>query len=166
MTQPVDPSLDRRAAVQEHRDRLLATLDDLTREVAQARDGARVDGGHRPENRGERGAVSAQGALAGALAARRAEVEAHLQRLDLIAEGPRHVAGPGAFVTAEEASGELVRVVILPGAAGETLHTAPGFIGVSPESPLGRALHAAAPGDVVVVRRRDVEVEVEVVDVR
>jgi hypothetical protein len=71
-----------RALMAERREALLSTS-------ADAQAGARVDGDHRPANRGERGAVSQQAALAHGLKVRAAELERTLELLDEVPREPR-----------------------------------------------------------------------------
>lgn len=127
---------------------VVAARDALAAEVQRARAGARVDGDHRPANRGERGAVSAEGGLAGALAVRLAEAEEALRQIDALAPGARAAAGPGAWVQVEGDDGERTWRIV-PGATGQLVGD--GVIAVSPASPVGRALHGARVGEERVV---------------
>lgn len=112
--------------------------------------GARVDGAHRPENRGERGAVSAQGWLAEGLDRRRAALQADLARLAEVSLDAKHAVGPGALVQVEDEAGDVDVFFVLPGAAGERLG---GLRLLSPASPMVRALHGRAEGDQAEVQR-------------
>ncbi len=139
--------MEKRAALATLRALLEARHDELMRAADAARAGARVDGVHRPATRGERGAVSGEGALAGALAQRAAEVVAALRALDALDTGPRDRGAPGALVTVEEADGAVSAWLLAPGASGEDLGD--GVRALSPASPLGRALIGCGVGDEV-----------------
>src|SRR5690606_18796738 len=90
--------MDKPELIAAFRTHLASTLADLTRESGVARGGTRVDGTHRPENRGERAAVTAQGYLTAGLEQRAAELRAHLDHLDAIDPSPRERVSPGALV--------------------------------------------------------------------
>jgi transcription elongation GreA/GreB family factor len=145
---------------------LCAVLDAARREATAALDGARTEGTDRAANRGERGAVTAQGFLSGAIAGRVAELEAALAHLDQLAPGPRAIGGPGALIQVEDPDGVCTDVLIAPGAPGGPLPGAPDVLAVTPASPLGRALTGARPGDERAVPRGGREVVLTVLDVR
>lgn len=155
-------SIDKAALIRAFRDHLTARRATLTGAQADARAGTRVDGDHRPENRGERAAVTAQGYLAHGLGARVAELDGMLEALAEVSTEP----------TARVASGAVVRVVdeaeveqaylVLPGGQGDRLE---GVVVVSPRSPLVRALQGAAVGDLREVQRPSGGQWVEVVDI-
>lgn len=155
--------LDKEALLDAVRDRLQSTLADLQREADAARAGTRVDGDHRPDSRGERAAVTAQGYLTGALQGRIGQVQAALRHLDQVAPGPRHKAAVGALVEVEDLDGRATTYLIAPGASGERLPG--GVLAISPASPIGRALRGTEPGDAVDVARGDDVLELEVVSV-
>jgi len=141
---------------------LQSTLADLERAWAGARDGMRVDGSHRPTNRGERAAVTSHGYLTAALEARLTEVRATLDLLDRIDPAPRAKVVTGALVLVDE-EGEQARYLLLPGGQG---HELPGGVRVlSPDSPLGESLWGLEEGEVAAVRRGAGRVEVEVLEV-
>lgn len=135
----------------------------MTRETDAARAGTRVDGTHRPENRGERAAVTNQGYLIQGLQQRRAEVQAHLDLLARISPGPRSRVAAGALFEIEDEHQRRAWYLVLPGGQGLEL----GDVTVlSPESPIARALHGLAEGDTATVTYGTREVEVEVLSVR
>ena len=72
-----------------------ALRDDLLGEQGAARAGARVDGSHRPANRGERAAVTSQGYLAHGLAQRLATLDAAVDLLDRMAPTRRSAVVTG-----------------------------------------------------------------------
>jgi len=136
---------------------LQAAIEALQRGRDDARAGTRVDGTHRPENRGERAAVTTQGYLTAGLAARAAELEEHLRALELIDPGPRDRITPGALVRLED----IGWTAVLPGGQGAKLRVDGVQITVlSPDSPLGQALRGAEEGDEVPMRGTEVAVGV------
>jgi transcription elongation GreA/GreB family factor len=135
---------DKAALVSAFTAELQARLAALSAGGAAAVAGARVDGAHRPENRGERGAVSAQGWLAEGLDRRRAALLADLARLAEVPLDDKAVVGPGALVQTEDEHGETDTFFVLPGAAGERVG---GLRLLSPASPLVAALRGRAEGE-------------------
>ena len=135
-------------------------LERLRAEAGAARSGTRVDGSHRPANRGERAAVTSQGYLALGLGKRIEALEADLGLLEQVPAGPRTRVGPGALVEVEE--DEVRRLLILPGGSGDRVA---GVVVVSPRSPLARALAGAEAGEVVELEDEDEERELEVLSV-
>jgi transcription elongation GreA/GreB family factor len=148
-----------------HGEWLDARIADLAQGVAAAKDGMRVDGDHRPASRGERGAVSSQGALRAGLLSRIAELEGARASLAMLPTEPRDRVGLGALARIDD--GERPGwVAILPGGQGtEVLAEAPVTV-VSLRSPLARALHGLEEGDVALLQRPGGEVELEVLAVR
>jgi len=134
---------------------LQQSIDDLVRVSEAARAGTRVDGSHRPANRGERAAVTTQGYLTHGLGARLAELRAHLDLLDKVDPGPRTRFVMGAIVTLEGGA----RYALLPGGQGMTVHvdSVPTVI-LSPDAPLARALAGLEAGDEVSWRGRELEI--------
>jgi transcription elongation GreA/GreB family factor len=124
-----------------------------------ARAGTRVDGEHRPSNRGERAAVSSQGYLTAGLDARMADIEAALGALDEVPTGVVSRVSAGAFVEVEEEGVERA-FFVLPGGAGEVID---GVTILSPSSPVVRPLLGLEQGDVAELASGD---EVEVCGVR
>lgn len=149
---------DPAALLQLVRASLQASLYAARREAGATHGGTQTDGEERAANRGERGAVTEQGYLSSAIAARIAELEGALVHLDLLAPGPRSAGGPGALVKLEDEEGVVSSVLIAPGAPGGPLPGAPDVLGVSPGSPLGRALTGARVGDEVSTTRAGREV--------
>ena len=80
-----------------------------------ARAGTRVDGSHRPANRGERGAVTAQGYLALGLGQRAAELAEHLRLLDEVGFGPRETLVVGAVGQIQITGQSCKTVAVVPG---------------------------------------------------
>lgn len=134
----------------------------LASEQAQARAGTRVDGDHRPENRGERAAVTTQGYLAHGIHARLRELDDMLTALDAVSTAPIRSVRAGALVTLEEEDGDLQHILILPGAQGDRLGS---VVVISPRAPLAHALAGAQAGDVRTLRRQRQAVDLEVIEV-
>lgn len=142
---------------------LRSRLAALSAEGAAARDGTRVDGTHRPANRGERAAVTAQGYLAHGLSERAAALRADLDRLAEVSPGPCAQVGAGALLTLEADDGETEQWMLLPGGQGDRVS---GVLVLSPTSPAARRLAGAEAGDAVTLRRdgREQEFVVDAVD--
>ena len=133
------------------RRRLSVLRDELRGEQGAARAGTRVDGSHRPANRGERAAVTSQGYLAHGLAQRLAAIDAALELLERMAPTPRATVVTGAQVELEHTeTGESLAVAVLPGGDGTDLG---GVRVVSPEAPIARALWGRSEDDEVELRR-------------
>jgi transcription elongation GreA/GreB family factor len=128
---------------------------DLVRSRDDARGGTRVDGTHRPENRGERAAVTAQGYLTAGIAQRLAEIDEALLALDRLDPGPRDRVSPGALVQLVGDHGERWLLVV-PGGLGATVG---GVTVLSPEAPLALALAGREEGDEVEFRGQSWAVE-------
>lgn len=159
-------ALDKQRVFDAFRDAQQQVLDDLERGQDAAREGTRVDGSHRPVNRGERGAVTSQGYLAAGLAARLAELVAHLETLGQMDAGPRVQVGPGALLELAEDDGPPAWYALLPGGLGSRVVVDDVEVMVlSPASPLAVALAGARAGDTVEVARRGRMVQVDVVAV-
>lgn len=124
--------------------------------------GARVDGDHRPQNRGERGAVTAQGYLAAGLGARLAALDAALDLLDRIEPSARDRAVTGAVVSLESEAGEALALAILPGGDGSAVE---GVVVVSPEAPVAVAVWGRSAGEELTLVRGGQAASWEVVDV-
>ena len=150
--------MDKAQLFAELRATLQARLDDLDRGQAMLSDGMRVDGDHRPTNRGERGAVTSAGYLAQGLQARRTELTEALELLDRTPPSARDRAVTGAVVTVEGEDGDG-RWLLFPGASGVVVGGVPV---VSPESPIGRALWGLEEGDEAELPRIG---EAEIVDI-
>lgn len=151
------------------RARLLARRDVLLAEQGAARAGTRVDGSHRPANRGERAAVTSQAYLADALNRRLEEVQEALRLLDEVDGGPAEAVRAGALVVVREVEGEegLRRYLVLPGGQGDRLEGPEGgeVLVISPVSPVARALAGRGPGEEARLPRAGSPWIVEVEDV-
>ena len=151
--------MDKAALFDAFRTHLTQQLDAMqrTRQAAQA--GARVDGTHRPANRGERAAVSSQGYLAHGLSQRIKGLKSTLSILERIPPEPRDEVASGALLVLADGR----RLLVLPGAQGEKLTTPQGPVTVlSPQSPLIAALRGCEAGDGVEVEQGGRWVEVEI----
>jgi len=154
---------DKVALWAEFRQQLVEQLVQVKSEGAAARSGTRVDGDHRPENRGERAAVTSQGYLAHALGQRVTQLQADLDFLDRVEPSRRDRITMGALFSLVE--GEEERwYVVLPGGLGTRL--AGGEVAVvSPNSPLVSSLAGLGEGDAGTMQRGGQAVEVEVTEV-
>lgn len=128
----------------------------LLSESTSARAGARVDGVHRPASRGERGAVSAQGALAHGLSARAGALADTLALLDEVDLSVTHRVRAGALVEIAFEDDTSEEWMLLPGGAGDRVE---GVLVLSPAAPAARLLLGREEGDEVVLRRGGVQVE-------
>ena len=131
-----------------------------------ARDGTRVDGTHRPTNRGERAAVTSQSYLALGLGQRAAELRDSLQTIDRIPVEPRDAVGNGALLDLEDEDGERLHVLLLPGGDGTTLDTPAGPVLVlSTRAPLVRDLIGEEAGATATVQRSGRPMVVEILQI-
>ena len=96
-------------------------LEGLDASQAAARAGTRVDGTHRPENRGERAAVTTQAYLTQGLQHRLESLGETLRLLELMGTGPRTRVVVGAWVELELESGPIRQIAIFPGGDATTL---------------------------------------------
>jgi transcription elongation GreA/GreB family factor len=159
--------VDKVALFAAFRGQLEALLADLGKQQEAARSGTRVDGDHRPENRGERAAVTSQGYLTLALGQRIAELREHRDQLDRIDPGARGRITPGALFLAADEEGQETWYLVLPGGQGARLvHADTEVLVVSPESPVARSLSGLGAGDEGTLRRSNRVVEIEVLEVR
>ncbi len=129
---------------------LQSRLDALDAEAQAARAGTRVDGSHRPANRGERGAVTAQGYLAHGLAERAARLREDLALLADVDLSPRDRVGAGALLRLGFEDGEEDVWMLLPGGQGDRVV---GVLVLSPTAPSSRALTGREAGDALSLRR-------------
>ena len=158
---------EKSAWFQAFRRHLQGRLDDLSRTQHQARAGTRVDGDHRPANRGERGAVTSQGYLALGLGQRAQSLRDTLELLDRVPPTPRERVTTGALVTLVDEDDVESLVLVLPGGEGVELELdGISLRVVSPDAPAIRPLVGLETGDSRPVRRGSRAVEVEIVDVR
>ena len=152
-------AMEKAHLIEAFRSHLTAQLQALSRSRQSAQSGTRVDGTHRPSNRGERAAVSSQGYLALGLGQRIQQLTSALSILKRIPDEPRDEVASGALV--ELGDGRLL--LILPGGQGVKLDSERGPVTVlSPRSPLVVALAGYAAGDVVEVERGGEWIEVEI----
>lgn len=146
---------------------LAARIDALEAEQRAARAGTRVDGTHRPSNRGERAAVTSQSYLALGLGQRAAALRDQLALLDRIPPEPRDEVSVGALVTLEDEDGASQVVLLLPGGEGTVLDTPDGPVTIlSARAPLVRDLIGEEEGADAVIMRGGREVCIEVTDIQ
>ncbi len=136
---------DKQALLRHWRAELGARAASLAEAQQSARAGTRVDGQHRPENRGERAAVTTQGYLAQGFQLRLEAIEEELRLLDEAGLGPRERVHVGALVCLEDAADGRHWILIAPGGDASML---PGDVRVlSVRSPWVRALYGLEVGD-------------------
>lgn len=141
------------------RSRLLAARTSLHAEQGAAKGGTRVDGSFRPENRGERAAVTAQGYLAAGLAQRLAELDDAVALLDRMRPDERARVSVGAAVLLD-AGEEPTWVALLPGGDATVVVVGQERVTVlSAEAPLARALLGLEAGDAALHPTTGVELE-------
>ena len=151
----------KQTAIDQWRAVLQSRLENLESNTNAARSGTRVDGEHRPSNRGERAAVSSSGYLAHGLAQRAAEIQMHLDNLDAMGCTARTNIVIGALLTLSIDGGETQRIALFPG--GDATRLDCGVQVLSSQSPMATQLIDAEPGDTVEVelgpRILDIEVK-------
>jgi hypothetical protein len=132
-----------------------------------ARSGTRVDGSHRPANRGERGAVTAQGYLALGLGQRVAALDEQLRLIDEVGTAARSEIVVGALLRIGQEDTEPRWIAVLPGGDATRIEITHGQAQrqvqiLSADSPLIRQLRECGPGDVeeIAIGTRIEEVEV------
>lgn len=139
----------------------------LEAEQRAARAGTRVDGTHRPANRGERAAVTSQSYLALGLGQRAAALRDQLELLDRIPPEPRDEVSIGALLTLEGEDGARQTVLLLPGGEGTVLDTPEGPVTIlSARAPLVRDLLGEPEGAEAIITRGGAETCIEVVSIR
>ena len=117
-----------------------------------ARSGTRVDGEHRPSNRGERAAVTTQGYLAHAFGERSLALQTSLEQLEAMGLGPRDEVVIGAVLTLEIDEGAPQIIALLPGGDATVLDIDGQKVTIlSAASPLARQLRDAEVEDVLEV---------------
>ena len=117
-----------------------------------ARSGTRVDGEHRPSNRGERAAVTSQGYLAHAFGARSVALQTNLDQLDDMGSGPRDEAVIGALLNIVVDGDQPQFIALLPGGDASTITVDGSEITIlSASSPLARQIRDAEVGDTLEV---------------
>ena len=133
----------------------------LLAEQASARRGTRVDGDHRPSNRGERGAVTAQGYLAHGYAQRAQEISEQLRLLRAVQPDQRGRVVTGAVVELMHDDDSSEWVALLPGGDAFAVSWAGREVRVlSPDSPWGRALFGLELDDAADLPPHNTAVEV------
>ena len=131
---------------------LLERLEVLSSSQEAARSGTRVDGEHRPANRGERAAVTSQGYLAHAFGARTKVLQGHLDNLDDMGDGPRTEVVVGAMITVSLDDGPAQNIAIFPGGDATKLKVDGQFVTVlSAQSPMAAQLRDTEAGEAVEV---------------
>ena len=139
-------------------------LQSLDSTQSAARAGTRVDGSHRPENRGERAAVTSQGYLAHGLQQRMDDLAQQLRHVDEMGTGQRNEVVVGAWLAIEDETGSQRQMAIFPGGDATVLMMNGESIQVlSPSSPLLQPLMGLEDGDCAVLRGLG---EVEIVWIR
>jgi transcription elongation GreA/GreB family factor len=131
---------------------LLGRLEILSSSQQAARSGTRVDGEHRPANRGERAAVTSQGYLAHAFGARTQVLQDHLDNLEDMGDGPRSEVVVGAVITVSLDDGPAQHIAIFPGgdATKLTVDGQPVTV-LSAQSPMATQLRDTEAGEAVEV---------------
>ncbi|MBJ95312.1 MAG: hypothetical protein CMP23_12690 [Rickettsiales bacterium] len=152
--------------VQQWRLQLQERLAGLQRGRDSARAGTRVDGGHRPENRGERASVTSQGYLAHGLAQRIAELQQALALLDEMGAGSRSRVSVGALVHLMDEQGQASWLAVFPGGDASLLEQGEQRLRVlSATSPWARPLAGLEAGDSAELSHGGSALEVEVLEV-
>ena len=142
--------MDKSKVIQAWREELQGRKKAALARQKDAREGMRVDGDHRPANRGERATVTSQGYLTEGVAKRLEDIQEALDLLDRVGEGPRDKVVMGACVVALKQDGESFRFVLLPGGDASEVASQWGAIWVlSPQAPLVRPFLGAEEGDEV-----------------
>ena len=154
--------LDKTLLVSRFQTELRRRLEEATRASEGARDGTRVDGSHRPANRGERAAVTSQGYLSLGLSQRAETLQRDLKALETVDLSPARTVRQGAWFAIETEDGATEHYLLLPGGEGIVLQPGtPPTLALSPQSPLAQALEGAEVGDGAEIRRGNQTVEVE-----
>ncbi len=137
---------------------LEARIASMQAEVDNARSGTRVDGEHRPANRGERAAVTGQGYLAQGIGQRLDDLREDLRHLDLVAPVVRDRVSPGAVFRVVDEHDHCRTYFLLPGGQGDEFDD---VVIVSAQAPVAQALLGLGEGDEATAVVRGVEVELE-----
>lgn len=145
------------------RDKLEQQLASIERTQGSAVAGTRVDGDHRPSNRGERGAVTSQAYLAMGLARRAEEIRHALEVLKLVPPDVRTRLANGALAEVEDENGEQRMIMVLPGGQGDVLRVDGFEITVlSSKAPMLQDLLGKEEGEAGRVQRGEDWIEVEI----
>jgi len=127
---------------------LVQRLERARESQAEARTGMRVDGDHRPANRGERAAVTSQGYLTQGLAKRLDALEETIELLDRVGSGPRNQVVMGAVFRAVHEDGTELSLALFPGGDATILELEGEEVMVlSPQAPLVQAFLGLEEGD-------------------
>jgi transcription elongation GreA/GreB family factor len=154
------------AVIAAWRDVLSGRLMNLESNRTAAQSGTRVDGEHRPSNRGERAAVTSQGYLALGLAERAVATQGHLESLENMGDDPRTEVTVGALLILSFDAGPHQRFVVLPGGDATELEIHGHTVTVlSTQSPLAYQLQDAGEGEVFEVELGPKVIEVELISI-
>jgi len=152
------------AVVTAWRDILIERLNNLEANRSAAQSGTRVDGEHRPSNRGERAAVTSQGYLALGLGERAVATQAHIDSLEDMGAESRDEVAIGALLSLSLDCGPQKQFVILPGGDATELEIHGQLVTVlSTQSPLAYQLQDARPGDMLEVELGPKVIEIELI---
>ena len=145
---------------------LLERLRALESSQSAARSGTRVDGEHRPSNRGERAAVTSQGYLAHGLGERAVALRENLENLEEMGTDTRSEVVVGALISLSFEEESPTHIVLLPGGDATRLTIGNQAVQVlSASSPIARQLRYAEPGDALEIERGGRFVEVEILSI-
>ncbi len=143
---------------------LIERLNNLEANRTAAQSGTRVDGEHRPSNRGERAAVTSQGYLALGLGERAVATQAHIDSLEDIGAESRDEVAIGALLTLSMDCGPHKRFAILPGGDATELEVQGQAVTVlSTQSPLAYQLQDAETGDILEIELGSRVIEIELI---
>jgi transcription elongation GreA/GreB family factor len=132
-----------------------------------ARSGTRVDGEHRPSNRGERAAVTSQGYLAHGLGERAMALQGHLENLDDMGHEARTEVVIGALLKVRIDDGPTSNIFLLPGGDATEIEVDGTRVQIlSASSPMARQLRDSVAGDAeeIELGGRFVEIELLAID--
>jgi transcription elongation GreA/GreB family factor len=128
-------------------------LQSLGATQSSAREGTRVDGSHRPSNRGERAAVTSQAYLAHGLQQRMEKLGEQLRLLEEMGSEARDRVVVGAWIEIETEQGERRQIAVFPGGDATRLVVGGDPVQVlSPSSPLLQPLLGLEEGEGAEVR--------------
>jgi hypothetical protein len=154
----------KRQTIEAWRSTLNTRLGSLQSSTADARSGTRVDGEHRPSNRGERAAVTSQGYLAHGLGQRAVDTQEQLDQLDDMGDGHRDQVVVGAIVTLRFGDEPETQLAIFPGGDASRIDVNGHSIQIlSARSPIVRQLRDSEVGDVAEIELGGHIVEVELI---
>ena len=140
--------IEKSVLIERWRAHLAAKLDVLHQGQTAARAGTPVDGDHRPENRGERAAVTSQGYLALGLGQRISDIEEQLVVLEEMGTGSRDRVVVGALVQIEHEDASCHWMAVFPGGDATELEVGVCRVRVlSAQAPIVVALRGLEAGD-------------------